>query len=272
MFSDDPFLNAAKSYRRPGCRRKRFKALFLSLLLLPGLVVADEIRVAVASNFAPALKQLATNFEIRDGRKIHVVTGSSGKLFAQISNGAPFDLFLSADRHRPMLLEQQGRARAGTRFTYALGRLALWSTDPERVDEEGRVLASDGFRRLAIANPRLAPYGLAAKEVLMRHDRWTRLQPKLVRGENIAQTFHFVNSGNAELGFVAMSQLITSQAARGSYWAVPANQHSPIEQQAVRLSDHPLALAFSDYLRSSEALAVIHRFGYATADEADKHP
>jgi len=192
-----------------------------------------------------------------------MIPGSTGKLYAQIVNGAPFDVFLAADVERPARLEADGRAVPGCRFTYALGRLALWSRDATRVDDAGEVLRSAEFNRLAIANPRLAPYGRAAREALLALGLWEALQPRLVLGENIAQTHVFVYTGNADLGFVAWSQILAGGAG-GSHWLVPAALHEPVEQQAVALRDNGPVRAFVDFLRSPDARQIIREFGYDT--------
>jgi molybdate transport system substrate-binding protein len=188
--------------------------------------------------------------------------GSSGKLAAQIANGAPFEAFLSADVERPAKLEAEQKVVAGTRFVYAVGKLALWSARPDLVKGEATLRDGD-FRHLAIANPDLAPYGAAARDVLQRLQLWDALQPKLVRGEDIGQAFHFVSTGNAELGFVALSQIAGNDA--GSRWLVPQDRYAPIEQQAVLLPpgrDDPAARAFLQFLKSDAARALIEGAGY----------
>ncbi len=237
-------------------------AAVIGLLSVPAHAGSGgNLRIAVAANFAPTLEQLAEAFRRETPAAIPVtlVPGSTGKHYAQIRHGAPFDAFFAADAARPERLEREGRIVPGSRFTYALGCLVLWSPDPDRVDADGRVLAGDGFRRLAIANPRLAPYGRAAREVLEGLDLWARLQPRLVRGENIAQAFQYVASGNAELGFVACSQVI---GRAGSRWPPDPARHAPIVQQAVLLRDSPAARAFLDFVRSPAARARIRAAGY----------
>jgi molybdate transport system substrate-binding protein len=228
-----------------------------------GPCLADTLRVAVASNFAPVLQQLAPAFEALSGHTVSASPGSTGRHYTQITNGAPFDVFLAADSERPVMLEQEQRALAGSRFTYALGRIMLWSPQPGLVDAEGLVLQTGSFRHLAIANPRLAPYGLAAREILGQLQLWDRLQDRLVQGENIAQTLQFVQSGNAELGFIALSQwLDLADRQTGSSWEPPMALYSPIAQQAVILRDSAAARQFMDFLRSSEARTVIINAGY----------
>jgi molybdate transport system substrate-binding protein len=237
----------------------------LCSLLCFNRVQAGEIRVAVASNFAIPMQEISGKFEQESPHEVTLIPGSTGKHYAQIVNGAPFDVFFAADRERPALLEQDGHAVPGSRFTYALGRLVLWSPDATLVDDTGRVLDGHDFRRLAIANPRLAPYGRAAQQVLEALGLWQPLQARLVRGENIAQAFQFVASGNAELGFVALSQVVHSGATgQGSSWRIPVELHAPIEQQAVLLTDKPAASAFMDFVQSDRARAIIRSFGYET--------
>ncbi|QQL45553.1 molybdate ABC transporter substrate-binding protein [Sulfuriroseicoccus oceanibius] len=227
--------------------------------------IAGEIKVAVASNFAPTLRVLADGFEKESGHEVIVVTGSTGKLYAQIVRGAPYDVFLAADAKRPELLEKQGAAVMGSRVTYAVGRLVLWSRDEDVVDEGGKVLMGDPVGRLAIANPRIAPYGQAALETLEKLGRWGAWQASLVRGENAAQTWQFVESGAARLGMVARSHWVTN-GKRGAVWLVPAELHQPLVQQAVRMNDRPEAVAWMRYLQSDRALQVIRDHGYDKPD------
>lgn len=250
-----------------GCLAMFAKRRWLAALLLGALAVnparAETLRVAVASNFRPAMLQLAERFEQDSGQQLTLIFGSTGKHYAQIVNGAPFDAFLAADAERPRRLEQEGHALPGSRFVYALGRLVLWSPDTALVDDSGAILRSDRFRHLAIANPDLAPYGAAAREVLRALGVWEALQGRLVRGENIAQAYQFVASGNAELGFVARAQRVAAGAdATGSSWTPPAALYGPIEQQAVLLTDSPATRAFAAFLQSAEARALIRAAGY----------
>jgi molybdate transport system substrate-binding protein len=200
--------------------------------------VANEIRIAVASNFYPTMKAIVEEFELENYEsskinKIVLIPGSSGKHYAQIINGAPFDIFFSADQSRPVLLEEKGIVEYESRFTYALGKIVLWSPTNGFVDSEGQVLYDNNFRFLAIANPKIAPYGIATKETLVSMGLWKNMDKKLVRGENIAQAFQFINSGNAELGFVSFSQLMSPNFSLvGSFWEVPKSLYNPIEQQA----------------------------------------
>ena len=232
-----------------------------------GPASAGEAYIAVAANFAEVTELLAQRFEKETGHKLRVTTGSSGKLYAQISNGAPFDVFLSADQARPKRLEQEGKTVAGSRFTYATGQLSLWSADPTLIGTSGpAALKQAGFRSLAIANPKLAPYGLAAREALKALKLWRGLQNKIVMGQNVGQTFALIASGNAELGLVARSYVISPRnKSRGSRWDVPSSLHSPVRQDAVLLSraaDNPAAFAFLQFLKSQETIRVIRQFGY----------
>jgi len=245
---------------------KIFALIFACQFLIVTQSVADEIRIAVASNFYSTMKEIIVQFKLASidssvTNKIVLIPGSSGKHYAQIINGAPFDVFFSADKVRPNMLEQKGVVKNQSRFTYALGKLALWSPIYEFVDLEGQVLYGEGFRFLAIANPRIAPYGIATKEALTSMKLWQYMDEKLVRGENIAQTFQFVKSGNAELGFVSYSQIINSNSD-GSYWLVPQSMYHPIEQQAVLLRDSPLGRDFISFMQSDNALNIIKKNGY----------
>jgi molybdate transport system substrate-binding protein len=238
--------------------------LFLALLAHGSF--AAEVQVAVAANFTAPMQRIAADFEQATGHQAKLAFGSTGKFYAQIRNGAPFDVLLAADDETPARLEREGVAVAGSRFTYSIGRLALWSARPGYVDGEGAVLKQGAFRHLAIANPKLAPYGAAAVETLGNLGLLAALQPKFVQGENIAQAFQFVSTGNAELGFVALSQVVEGgKLKRGSAWLVPPGLHAPIRQDAVILSrgrDNPAALALMKYLKQDEARAIIKAYGY----------
>ncbi len=249
----------------------KMHAIFLKLLvtatmmLASGQSIAEEIRVAAASNFTDAIRSIAKRFEARTDHNVTLILGSTGKHYAQIKNGAPFDAFFSADVRRPELLEKEGVALPGSRFTYAVGKVVLWSPKVGYVDPNGSVLERGKFRYLAIANPKLAPYGKAAQEILQARGLWDGLPGRIVRGENIGQTFMFVKSGNAELGFVAYSQVKRpNQPIEGSFWEVPQALYTPIEQQAVLLKDSGAARAFLSFVRSDEALKIIHKYGYDT--------
>ncbi len=239
--------------------------LLVILLLNAGPVQADQLRVAVASNFAETLKQISAGFESATDHEVKLVVGSTGKHYAQIHNGAPFDAFFAADVKRPKLLDEAGIAKPGSRFTYALGALVLWSPFPGLIDGDGDVLKQGEFRHLAIANPKLAPYGRAAEEVLKSKGLWAELRRRMVRGENIGQAYQFVSSGNAELGFVALSQVRRiGEEIAGSYWLVPSELYSPIKQQAVQLTRGAAVDEFMAYVRSEEAQKIIHAYGYMT--------
>jgi molybdate transport system substrate-binding protein len=245
--------------------KKLQHTLILGLILTfcAGQTLADEIRVAVASNFTDTIKDIAGLFEKKTGHQVALAFGSTGKHYAQIKNGAPFEAFFAADIRRPRLLEEAGFAQPGSRFTYAVGKVVLWSPDPAGVDAEGKVLSTGNFRHLALANPKLAPYGKAAEQVMRAHGVWDELQGRMVRGENIGQTFQFVKSGNAELGFVAYSQIKRPGAAiKGSFWEPPHLLYSPIEQQAVLLRDNTVAHEFLDFLKGEQAREIIQGYGY----------
>lgn len=240
-------------------------------LLLAGLLLslnanAGEVQVAVAANFTAPMQRIATEFEKDSGHKAALMSGATGKFYAQISHGAPFEVFLSADDETPARLEKDGLAVAGSRFTYATGRLVLWSPREGYVDDKGEVLKKGDFRHLAIANPRTAPYGAAALQVLGKLGLQPALTPRFVQGENIAQTHSFVVSGNAELGFVALAQVYKDgRLGAGSAWIVPASLHAPIRQDAVLLmkgASNPAAAALLKYLKSDKARAIIRSFGY----------
>jgi molybdate transport system substrate-binding protein len=241
----------------------RWQLLAAVFLLLPVHSSGAELRVAVASNFAPVLTRLAPLFEQQTGHALTLLPGASGRHYTQIINGAPFDVFLAADAERPQLLAARGIATADTLFTYAIGQLVLWSPAPAFVDADAAVLRSGSFRHLAIANPRLAPYGAAARQVLESLALWEALQGRLVQGENITQALQFVQSGNAELGFIAASQWLQIDPQRqGSHWLVPAASHAPLVQQGIVLRDSPAARSFVAFLQSDASRALIGAAGY----------
>ena len=231
-------------------------------------VHAQPVRVALAANFATPMKLLVSRFEKETGHKALLSVGATAKLYAQIKSGAPFDVFLAADTDTPTRLEQDSAAVPGSRFTYATGRLMLWSAQADAVDAQGDVLRNGHFKHLALAAPKLAPYGAAAMQTLTRLGLMDRLRPKLVLGESIGQTYSFVATGNAELGFVALSQVYENgQLSKGSGWLVPALLHSPLRQDAVLLvgaRDNPAALALLTFLKSDYSKTVIRSFGYET--------
>lgn len=226
---------------------------------------AAEARIAAAANFIEPARELAQRAARASGHTMTLSAGSTGKFYAQIRSGAPFDVLLSADDTTPARLEAERLAVPGTRRTYAVGRLVLWSATNGLVDDKGQVLREGGFARLAIANPRLAPYGAAAKAAMEKLGVWQALEGKVVQGENIAQTFQFVASGNAELGFVALSQLARRTQDAGSRWLVPASLHAPLRQEAVLLAHgerNPAAREFLRYLESPAARQLIRSYGY----------
>ena len=229
---------------------------------------AAELQVAVAANFTAPMQKIATAFEAETGHKLLLSFGSTGKFYAQVRNGAPFQVLLAADDETPARLEKEGLAAGGTRFTYATGRLALWSAQPGVVDDKGDVLRRPGAGRIALADPKLAPYGAAAVEALTKLGLLRALQPRFVQGENIAQAYQFVVTGNAPLGFVALSQVtVDGKIARGSGWVVPSSLHTPIRQDAVVLAggkDNAAAAALMAFLRSDKARVIIRAHGYET--------
>ncbi|WNM62546.1 molybdate ABC transporter substrate-binding protein [Candidatus Nitrospira neomarina] len=231
------------------------------------VAVADEVRVAVGSNFLTTLNEIVTNFQKDTRHTVVISSGSSGKLYAQIKNGAPFDVFLSADAERPELLEAEGLAVKGSRFVYAVGRLTLWSPDSNVVNGDGQIVLSTGhFDHLAIANPKTAPYGRAAQQTLKKMGLWESLTDRIVQGENIGQAFQFVYSRNAQLGFVALSQVLDPKInGSGSRWDVPTSFHESLEQEAVLLGTgqhHAGARTFLDFVKGDKSRAIIERFGY----------
>lgn len=243
-------------------------------VLLAGLMVfglsapawADEVQVAVAANFTAPMKVIAADFEKATGHKAELSFGATGKFYAQIRNGAPFDVLLAADDETPAKMEKEGLAVPGSRITYAIGALALWSARPGFVDDKGAVLKKGDFAHIALAAPKLAPYGAAAMETLSKLGLLSALEPKFVQGENIAQTYQFVSTGNAELGFVALSQIYANgRLTGGSAWIVPADLHQPIRQDAVILTrgkDNPAAAALFKFLKTRQARKVIRSYGY----------
>ena len=237
---------------------------FICALLMSAIqtLYADEIKIAVASNFSPTMTVISRQFEKSTGHKVKLIPGSTGKHYAQIHHGAPFDLFFAADRERPQRLEEEGLAIVDSRFTYAIGKVVLWSPDKHLIDSQGKVLQQDSIRYLAIANPKLAPYGIAARQILQKIGLWQHYQGRLVRGENIAQTYQFVKTGNATLGFVAYSQIKADSTLSGSYWIAPQDLYTPIEQQAILLKDTPAARAFMTFMRLPEIIVLIKSRGY----------
>jgi len=233
---------------------------------------AVEVTVAVAANFTAPMQKIAQVFEQDTGHKAQLAFGATGKFYAQIKNGAPFAVLLAADDETPARLEKEGLAVAGTRLTYATGRLALWSKQPNLVDDKGEVLRSErleklGVQKIAIADPKLAPYGAAAMEVIQHLGVQASVAPKLVQGESIGQTYQFVSTENAQLGFVALSQILfDGRITQGSAWVVPQHMHTPLKQDAVLLNggkDNMAAQALLKYLQGDKAKAIIRQYGYA---------
>lgn len=242
----------------------KFPLINLSLLLLLALPVRADVLVAVASNFTAPAQAIAAAFEQQTGQRVRLAFGASGKLTAQIVQGAPFEIFLSADQAKPELLVVQGQAVAASRFTYAMGKLVLWTVQ-DGVDPYQQ-LTQNYSARLALADPRLAPYGVAAQQTLSALNLLESTRRLWVMGENISQTWQFVATGNAPLGLVALSQVMENgQIVRGSGWVVPQALYQPIHQDAVLLkkgAQNPVALAFLQYLQQPPAQAIMQRFGY----------
>lgn len=243
------------------------RALILLALLSCTLAArAEEVFVAVAANFIQPMQKIAAAFEQDSGHKAKLAFGSTGSFYVQIRNGAPFQVLLAADDKTPQKLEQEGQGVAGTRYTYAIGRLVLWSRQPGLVDAQGQVLASGRFDKLALANPELAPYGTAAVQTLGQLGLLAQLRPRFVLGENIGQAYQFVATGNAALGFVALSQVYADGRIReGSGWLVPQTMYTPIRQDVLLLNrgkGNAAATALLQYLRGDKARAIIQSYGY----------
>ncbi len=243
------------------------RAVILSVLLLVGQTSwAASVLVAVAANFSKPMTEIAAEFNKDTGHTAKLSFGSTGKFVSQLEHGGPFEVLLSADEKAPQRLVESSLAVANSQFTYAIGRLVLWSAKPSYVDDQGKILATGGFKHIALADPKLAPYGVAAVEVLKKLGLFEKLQPLFVQGENIAQTFQFVSTGNAPLGFIALSQVIENgKIAKGSGWVIPREYYSPIRQDAVLMkkgAENPAATALLDYLKTAPALAIIEKYGY----------
>lgn len=244
---------------------------FISALLFVASATslrAEEAMVAVAANFAAPMHKIAASFQKETGHKLSLSFGSTGAFYAQIKNGGPFDVFLSADSSAPLKLEEEGLGVSNSRFKYAKGQLVLWSKTEGMVDLKGQALGSKDVQRIAIANPKLSPYGAASLEVLMQLGLLKELQAKLIQGDNIAQTYQFVMTQNAQMGFVALSQVFANgKIISGSAWTIPANLYKPIQQDAILLKhgkDNPAAKALMVYLRSDNAKEVMKSYGYLT--------
>ena len=243
------------------------RASVLIAALFTGAAHAETISVAVASNFTAPMQKIAAQFEKDTGHKAELSFGATGKFYAQISNGAPFGILLAADDKTPAKIAQEGKGDAASRFTYSIGKLVLWSKQDGYVDANGEVLKTGKFQHVAIANPKLAPYGLAAEQTLTKLNLLDAIKPKFVQGENIGQTYQFAATGNAELGVVALSQVMEDGKIKaGSAWVVPAQMHEPIRQDAIVLNnakDNVAAKALMDYLKGDKARAIISAYGYA---------
>jgi molybdate transport system substrate-binding protein len=250
-------------------RASRFAPACLTSLLAVfaiGAVQADEVQVAVAANFTAPIQAIAADFEKDTGHKLVTAYGATGQFYTQIKNGAPFEVLLSADDTTPEKLEKEGDTVKGSRFTYAIGTLALWSAKEGYVDAKGDVLKKNQYQHLSIANPKAAPYGLAATQVLEKLKLTEATKAKIVEGQNITQAYQFVSTGNAELGFVALSQIYKDgKVTSGSAWIVPASLHDPIKQDAVILNNgkgNVAAKALVEYLKGPKAAAIIKSYGY----------
>lgn len=241
----------------------------LALLLFGQASWSATVLVAVAANFSKPMAEIVSQFEKATGHSVKLSFGSSGKFVSQLENGGPFEVLLSADEKGPEKLEQAGLTVPNTRFVYALGKLVLWSSKPNFVDDKGKILMTSNFKHLALADPKVAPYGAAAIDVLKKLKLFEKLQPLFVQGENIAQTYQFISTANAELGFLALSQVIENgKIVGGSSWIIPDNLHAPIRQGAVLMkigAENPAAHALIDYLKSIPALAIIKKYGYDLA-------
>lgn len=248
------------------CRQLHMMALAGCMLALPFQILAAGVNVAVAANFTGPMKIIAHDFERDTGHKAVLSVGATGQFYAQIRNGAPFAILLAADAATPLKLEKEGLGVTGSRFNYATGKLVLWSKKPGFLAARGEILRSGPFDKIAIANPKLSPYGVAARETLDRLGLWERVTPKIVEGSNIAQAFQFVASENAALGFVALSQVFENGTIKeGSAWIIPGAMHTPIKQEAVLLNagkDNPAAVALLKYLQGDKAKTVIRSYGY----------
>jgi molybdate transport system substrate-binding protein len=246
--------------------RRNLVLIFLQITLLISIQAA-EVTVAVASNFSLPMRKIVAQFEADFGHKVRLSFGSTGAFYSQIKNGGPFHLLVAADQETPARLEKEGLGLAGTRFTYAQGRLVLWSRQAGLVDREGEILKAGHFQKLALANPKLAPYGVAAMETLSSMGLTEQLKSKFVQGENISQAYQFVETENAQIGFVAMSQVFfESKLLKGSAWIVPPQLHSPIQQDAILLlagQKNSVAIELMRYLKTDKAKSVMSAFGYS---------
>jgi molybdate transport system substrate-binding protein len=244
-------------------RRFQIAGLAIALMAAAAPAFAGDTQVAVAANFTEPAKEIAAAFKAASGHTATLSFGSSGQFYSQMTHGAPFEVFLSADEDRPRQAERDGLGIPGSRFTYAIGRLVLYSKTPGLVDGAGAVLSKGVFNKLSIADPTAAPYGVAAVQTMQKLKVYDAVKPKIVMGSSITQAYQFVDTGAAELGFVALSQVIN--VAGGSRWMVPAADHAPIDQQAILLftgKDNPAAKAFMAFLKGPQAAAIIKKYGY----------
>ena len=244
---------------------RRWLVLVASCALVQGAHAA-EVLVAVAANFSAPMKIIAQQFERETGNRIRMSFGSTGQFYAQIKNGAPFAILLAADAHTPNAIEREGLGVASSRFTYAYGKLVLWSKKTGLVDGNGAILRSGALNNIAIANPKLAPYGAAALEVIERLGLAEKLLSKIVEGSSVGQAYQFVVSGNASIGFVALSQVYENgQIKEGSAWIVPPDLYEPIKQDAIMLNagrGNLAADSLMEFLRGDQARSVMRSFGY----------
>ena len=244
----------------------RYPNILLACLIgLASQAHADEVSIAVAANFTAPMQKIAAEFEKDTGHKINAAFGSTGKFYAQIKNGAPFEVLLTADDETPTRLVAENAAVAGTQFTYAIGKLVLWSAKPAVVDAAGEVLKKGDFEHIALADPKLAPYGAAAIEAMKALGVYDALAPKVVTAENITQSYQFISTGNAQLGFVALSQVLKDGKIEGSSWLVPAKLYQQIRQDAVILENgrgKAAAEALMKFLKGDKAKAIIKSYGY----------
>ena len=254
--------------------RQLMRALLVLALAGATLAARAEVLVAVAANFAVPMRGIAEGFQAATGHTLKISAGATGKFYSQILAGAPFEVLLAADDETPRRLVAAGHAVASTQFTYAIGHLVLWSAQPAFVDDQGAVLASGAFGKLALANPKLAPYGAAALQVLRVRGLVEAMTPRLVTAESVAQAYQFVATGNAELGFVALSQVqLPGREMTGSMWRIPQSLYDPIRQDAVLLmagKGNPAASALLEYLKGAPARQMITAYGYATAREESR--
>ena len=239
--------------------------LFVVVTLAVAPAFAEQVLVAVAANFVPPFREIAIEFERTTGHNVQIAAGSSGNFYSQIKNGAPFDVFFSADNERPKLLGEEGFGVKDSRFTYAIGRLVLWSPNADLIKGE-ETLRFKQYKRLAMANPKTAPYGLAAMQAMQKLELWEGIQSQIVMGESLGQTMGFIESGNAQLGFVALSQVLDPKIkGKGSRWDVPTNLHEPIKQDVILLTkgkDNRAAKALMEFMDGPQAKTIIERYGY----------